>query len=154
MDQMRSALGVASLDLIGFDRRLVGRAPDVLLVAAEAEAADFQASEGLLQALAEGAADGHDLADGLHLGGQDRVGLGELLEGPAGDLGDDVVDGGFEAGGGLAGDVVSELVQAIADGQLGGDLGDGEAGGLRGQGAGAADAGVHLDDDHAAVCAG
>src|SRR5205807_4605085 len=99
----------------------------------------------------EGAADGHRLADRLHLGGQGRVGVGELLEGPARHLGDDVVDGRLEAGGGLAGDVVAQLVEPVADGQLGGDLGDGEAGRLAGQCAGARDARVHLDGDHVAV---
>ncbi len=60
--------------------------------------------------------------------------LGEFLERPAGDLGDDVVDGRLEAGGGLAGDVVGDFVERVADGELGGDLGDGEAGRLAGAG--------------------
>ena len=71
---------------------------------------------------------------------------GQLLEGPAGDLGDHVVDGRLEAGRGGPGDVVGDLVEAVADGQAGGDLGDGEAGGLGGQGRGARHPGVHLDD--------
>ena len=54
------------------------------------------------------------------------VGLGELLEGEPRDLGDHVVDRRLEAGLGLAGDVVGQLVQPVADGQLGGDLGDRE----------------------------
>src|SRR5690606_4255539 len=78
-------------------------------------------------------------------------GARKLLEREAGDLGDDVVDGGLERGGGDAGDVVVELVEGVADGELGGDLGDREAGRLGGERGGAADAGVHLDDDHAAV---
>src|SRR3546814_2531997 len=49
------------------------------------------------------------------------------------------------------GDVVVELVQRVADRQLGGDLGDREAGRLRGQRRGARDARVHLDDDQLAV---
>ena len=74
----------------------------------------------------------------------------ELLEGEAGGLDDDVVEGGLEGGGGGAGDVVAQFVEGEADGEEGGDFGDGEAGGLGGEGGGARDAGVHLDDDAAA----
>ena len=42
---------------------------------------------------------------------------GELLEGPARDLGDHVVDGRLEAGRRLAGDVVGDLVERVADGE-------------------------------------
>ena len=134
MYQMRSAFGVASLadDLVQVG--LTRRAPAVGAVAAEAEAARLQAAQRFLQRFLEGPADGHRLADRFHLRGQRRVGVGEFLEGQARDLGDDVVDGRLEAGRRLAGDVVAQLVEAIADGQLGGDLGDGEAGGLGGQG--------------------
>ena len=50
MYQIRSAFGVASLahDLVV--GRLAGRAPAVLLVAAQAEPADLQAAQRLLQA--------------------------------------------------------------------------------------------------------
>ena len=89
-------------------------------------------------ALVEGAADRHRLADRLHRGGEQRLGAGELLEGEAGDLGDDVVDGRLEGGGRDLGDVVVELVEGVADGELGGDLGDREAGGLGGERRGAA----------------
>ena len=63
---------------------------------------------------------------------------------------DDVIDGRLETGGRLARDVVLDFVQAIADGELRGDLGDGESGGLRRQRGAARDARVHLDDHHAA----
>ena len=46
-----------------------------------------------------------------------------------------------------SGDVVADLVEGVADGQLGGDLGDREPGGLRRQRRGARHARVHLDDD-------
>ncbi|MCY1522162.1 hypothetical protein D9M68_570070 [compost metagenome] len=114
--------------------------------------AHFQAAQRLLERFLEGAADGHDFADRLHLRGQARVGGGEFLEGETRHLGDDVVDRGFERGGrGAAGDFVLELVQRVAHGQARGDLGDGEAGSLRCQRRRTRHARVHLDDDHAAV---
>src|SRR5690606_34559026 len=73
-------------------------------------------------------------------------------EGKAGDLGDDIVDGGLERRrGGTAGDVVLQLIERVADRETRRDLGDGEAGGLGGEGGGARHARVHLDDDHAAI---
>jgi hypothetical protein len=118
----------------------------------EAVEAGLQAAQGLLDAFLEGAADGHDLADRLHGGGQQGLAARILLEGEARDLGDDIVDAGLERGRGRpAGDVVLQLVQGVADGQAGGDLGDREAGGLRGQGRRARHPRVHLDHDHAAV---
>ena len=63
-------------------------------------------------------------------GPRTSLGLRELLEGEARDLGDDVVDGRLEAGRRLARDVVPDLVERVADGELGGDLGDREAGRL------------------------
>src|SRR6516225_7158664 len=109
--------------------------PAVFLVAAEAEVAGLQAAQGFLQRFFEGPADRHRLADRLHLRRQRRIGVGELLERPARNFGDDVVDRRLEAGRRLAGDVVLELVKAVADGELGGDLGDREAGRFRGEGA-------------------
>jgi hypothetical protein len=94
----------------------------------------LQPAQRLLQRFLEGAADRHHLADRLHLRGQAVVGLRELLEREARDLGDDVVDRRLEAGRRrAAGDVVAQLVERVADGQLGRDLGDREAGRLRGQ---------------------
>ena len=120
-------------------------------VGVEAEAALLPAAQRFLQALAEGAADGHHLAHGLHLRAEHRRGAGQFLERPAGDLGDHVVDRRLEAGGGLAGDVIGDLVERVTDGEAGGDLGDREPGGLRRERRTAADPGVHLDDDLGAV---
>ncbi len=118
----------------------------------EAGLAGLEATQGLVQGLLEVAADGHHFTDGLHLGGQTVVGAGELLEVEARHLGDHVVDGRLEGGRGTtAGDVVHQLVQGVTDGELGGDLGDGEAGRLGGERGGAGDPRVHLDDDHAAI---
>ena len=128
----------------GVGRRLAG-------IGVEAGPALLEGAHRLLQRLAEGAADGHHLAHRLHAGAQQAVGPGQLLEGPARDLGHHVVDGGLEAGRGGPGDVVGDLVEAVADGQAGGDLGDGEPGGLGGQRRGARHPGVHLDDQSASV---
>ncbi len=114
--------------------------------------ADLQAAQRLLERFLEGAADGHHLAHRLHLRGQAVVGLREFLEGEARDLGDHVVDGRLERRRRrAAGDVVRQLVQRVADRELGRDLGDREAGRLGGQRRGARHARVHLDDDHAPV---
>lgn len=48
-------------------------------------------------------------------------------------------------------DLVLQLVEPIAHRQLGRHLGDGKAGGLGGQGRGARDPGVHLDNEHAPI---
>ena len=118
----------------------------------EAGLAGLETTQGLVQGLLEVAADGHHFTHGLHLGGQTVVGAGELLEVEARHLGHHVVDGRLEGGrGATAGDVVHQLVQGVTDGELGGDLGDGEAGRLGGQRRGARHPRVHLDDDHAAV---
>ena len=64
---------------------------------------------------------------------------------------DHVVDGRLEAGRRHARDVVGDLVEAIADRELRGDLRDRKAGRLRRQRRAARDARVHLDHDHPAV---
>ena len=81
-----------------------------------------------------------------------RIGLAELLEGKARNLGDDVVDARLEARRrGAAGDVVAQLIERVAHRQLGGHLCDREAGGLGGQRRRTRHARVHLDDDHPPV---
>ena len=125
-------------------RLLIG-APQVLVVATETEAPDFQTSQRLLERLLEGATDGHRFADALHLRRERRVGFRKFLEGKPRDLGHHVVDRRFETGLGFLGDVVGQFLQPIAYGQLGRDLGDRETGRLAGQCTRAADARVHLD---------
>ena len=141
------ALGIRDGEL-GRERLVID--DDIGTVADEAEAFDFQAAQGLLQALLERATDGHGLADGFHLRRERFVRAREFFKGEARQLGDDVVDGGLEARRGFAGDVVLQFVERVTDGELGSDLRDGEAGGLRRERGAAADARVHLDDDHAA----
>ncbi len=141
-----AALGIGDADLLA-QRLVVGGRP----VHHQPPAVLLEGAHGLLQGLLEGAPDGHGFAHRLHLGGQGLVRLGKLLEGPARELDHAVVDGGLEGGGRLARDVVAELVEGVADGKLGRDLGDGEARGFRGQRRRAGHARVHLDHHHASV---
>ena len=124
-----------------------GLADGLVAPAAHVGVAPLEGVDGLEAGLLEGAPDAHDLAHGAHGGAQGAVGRGELLEVPPGDLGDHVVEGWLEARGGDPGDVVVDLVEGEPDGQLRGDLGDGEAGGLARQGRAAAHPRVELDDD-------
>jgi len=122
-----------------------------LAIGAQAAAANLKGAQAFLEAFLEGTTDGHGFADALHLRGERGVGLREFLEGEARDFGDDVINGRLKAGGGFARDVVFDLIEQITNGELGGDFGDGKAGSLGRQGGTAGNAGVHLDDDHAAV---
>jgi hypothetical protein len=99
-------------------------------VGVEAEAALLERPQRLLQALGERAADGHHLANRLHLGTENARRSGQLLERPARHLGDDVVDRRLETSGCRPRDIVGDLVERVADGEFGGDLGDREAGRL------------------------
>ncbi len=111
---------------------------------------DFERAHCLVETLLERAPDAHRFAHRAHLHPEGVVGPGEFLEREARDLRHDVVDGGLEARRGLAGDVVADLVERVADGELRGDLGDREAGGLGGQRGRAGHARVHLDHDQLA----
>ena len=108
---------------------------------------DLRAADGLHQGGLKGVGDGHDLAGGLHLGAQaSGWRRANLSKGHLRELDHHIVHRRLKAGEGLAGHVVFDLVQRVAQGDLGGDLGDGIARGLGGQGGGAGDAGVDLDD--------
>ena len=106
-----------------------------------------QGAHGLLKRLGVGTADGHGLSHRLHGGGEPGIGAPELLEGEARNLDDHVVQGRFEGGRRGGGDVVGDLVECVAHGEAGGDLGDREAGGLGCQGGGPRDARIHLNDN-------
>ena len=113
--------------------------------------ADFKGSDCLLQALLEGSADRHNLADALHLCRQGAVRVGKFLEGKARDLGHDVVDAGLETRRGLPGDVVAHLVEGEAHCQLRRDFCDGEARGLGGQRRRTRNPRVHFDHHQGAI---
>ena len=133
----------------GIPRRVVRHGEEhlVLLVRAKARVLRLQRAERLLEGLLERAADGHRLADGLHLRAEVRVCGWELLERETRHLHDHIVERRLEAARRLARDVVAQLVERVADGEEGGDLRDREARRLRGERGGARDARVHLDDD-------
>ena len=95
--------------------------------------------------------DSHGLADRLHACAKNPRRSGELLERPPGNLHHHVVDNRLKTGQGGLGDVVGDLIEEIADGELRRDLGDWIPGGLRRQCAGTRHTRVHLDDDHVAV---
>ncbi len=109
------------------------------------EAPLLEGADRLLQRLGERPADPHDLADGLH----PRAELGkrarQLLESPAGDLRDHIVDHRLERRGRGARDVVDDLIQPVADGEPRRDLRDGEPRRLRREGGRSRHTRVHLD---------
>ena len=105
--------------------------------------ADLQGTDALEQALLQGAAQAHGLAGGLHLGTQGVAGVGKLIEREPGHLGDDIIDGRLVAG---RGGGQQDLIQIQAHADLGGDPGNGIAGGLGGQGGGAGHPGIDLDE--------
>ena len=107
---------------------------------------DLRAAHGLEQRALKICADGHDLARGLHLRAEAAGRAGEFVKRPLGEFHDDVVERRLKAGAGLAGDVVSDLVERVSEGDLGRDLCDRVAGRLRGECGRARHAGVDLDD--------
>ncbi len=110
--------------------------------------ARLETADRLRKRMLEGAADRHHFTDRLHLHAEQRLGAREFLELPFRQLDNDVVDRRLEARRRLARNVVRNLVQPHPDGQLGGDLRDREARGLRGQGGASRDARVHFDHHH------
>ena len=107
---------------------------------------DLGAAHGLEQRALKIRADGHDLARGLHLCTEAAGRADELVKRPLGELHDDVVERRLKAGAGLAGDVVLDLIERVAEGDLRRDLCDRVAGRLRRERRRARHAGVDLDD--------
>ncbi len=112
----------------------------------------LEAAQRLLQRFLEGPPDGHGFADRFHLRAETRLGLGKLLEGEARHLGHDVVDGRLERRGrGAAGNLVLQLIEGVADGELRRHARNRETGRFRGECRRARHPRIHLDDDQPAV---
>ena len=116
----------------------------LLAIGAQSVALDLQTLTGFLQCFLEAASDAHRFTDALHLHTQATVAALELVEVPARHFHDHVIERGLEEGAG-AGDRVLQLVKAIPDGELAGDLGDGIARRLRCERTAAAHARIDLD---------
>ena len=104
---------------------LGGEVVELAGLGVESVDADLQHSQGLLDDLGERAPDGHDLAHRLHLRADAVVDLAELLQVPPRELADDVVEGGLKERAGAARDGVRQVGQGVAQGDLGGDVGQG-----------------------------
>ncbi len=122
--------------------------PLVVGVQAVAVPLDLHRAHALLKRLLERAANRHRFADGFHRGRERLVGFGEFLKRESRHFHHAIVDRRLEARRRLAGDVVANLVERVADRQLGCDFRDRKAGRLAGQRRAARDARVHLDRDH------
>src|SRR5437667_2604325 len=85
---------------------------------------DLERADRLQDRLLEGPADRHHFPGALHRRTNPAVDGREFVERPPRDLCDDVVQGGFEGGEGLARDGIRDLVEAQANRNLCGDPGD------------------------------
>ena len=112
----------------------------------EAVGVHFEAADGFEEGLLDVAADAHHFPSALHLGAEAWVNVAEFVEGPARNLRNDVVEGGFECGDGFPGDGVGDFVEGHAECNLGCDTGNGVAGCLAGEGGASAYTGVDFDD--------
>jgi len=114
--------------------------------ALEANKVGVDLSDGLLERLFKGTADGHDLSDRLHGTANITLDVLELGQIPTGDLGDDVIERRLEVGGGGLGDGIRELGQGVAKSDLGSRVSQGVAGSLGGQGRRTRKTGVDFND--------
>ena len=105
----------------------------------------FQGPNRLAQGGLKGALDCHHFAGRFHLRAQGTIGRRELVEGPARNLDDAIIEGRLEGRRRLAGDGVGNLVQQPTHRNLGRDAGNRIAGRLRGQRRGATDPRIDLD---------
>ena len=106
----------------------------------------LQGTDCLHQGALKAVADAHDLPGGLHLGGKGTLCRDKLVERQSGNLHHAVIQRGFKAGIGFLCYGIFDLVQGIAQRNLGGHLCDRVSRGLGGQGRRTAHPGIHLDD--------
>ena len=106
----------------------------------------LQGADSLHQRPLKIVADAHDLAGGFHLRGQRALRRDKLIKRKPRNLHHTVIQRWLKAGVGLACDGIFDLVQGIAQRDLGRHLGDGIPRGLGGQRGGAAHPGIDLDD--------
>ena len=106
----------------------------------------LQRADRFHQSAFEIIADAHHLSGGFHLGGKGSLGADELVKGQPGNLYHTVVQHGLKAGVGFSRDGVGNLIQGVAQGNLGRHLGDGITGGLAGQRGRTGHTGIYLDD--------
>ena len=99
----------------------------------------------LAECLREGPADPHRLADGLHLCSKRPIRTRELLEREARELHDHVVERRLEARRRRPREIVRDLLERVADGELRRDLCDRIARRLRSERGGARHTRIHLD---------
>ncbi len=79
-------------------------------VASQTVPSDIKGTKPFLKRLLEGSADGHGLTDGLHRDGEGWIGSWKFFKGESRDFHYTVVDGRFEGGGSLLGDIIGNLV--------------------------------------------
>src|ERR1700722_15326410 len=111
----------------------------------------LERANALLQGFFEGAADGHDFADRLHLRSESAVRAGKLFELPFRNLHDDVVDRRFETRGRFLRDVIRNFIQRHTDSEARSNFRDRETGGFAGERGATRNSRVHFDHGHAAI---
>ena len=113
--------------------------------------ADLKSAERFLERLLKRTADRHGFADRFHLNCQFRIGVGEFFEGPARDLGDDIIDRRFEAGECFSRNIVLDFVQPVSHSQLRRDFCNWETSCLGRERTRSTHSGIHFDDHHPTV---
>ena len=140
-DQFGNSKDVVRTELLDILQQLL-HAHAVKLGQVQMMSTDFQRTDALQQSLLQIGADVHDLAGGLHLSAQ-LIGCGgELVEGEAGQLGNNVVQLGLESSVGVGN---LDVLQGHTNSDLGSHAGNGITGSLGSQSGRAGNAGVDLD---------
>ena len=140
------SVGNGEKTLIRWELELIIDLHQSLLGVVKSKVVEVNGADSLLNGLLESATNAHNLTDGLHGGTEESRDTVELLEIPAWHLDDTVIERRLEAGGGLLGDRVLDLVQWDTETKLGGDKSQWVTGGLGSECGGAGKSGVDLDN--------